>query len=980
MSKDKGKKGTLNRRDFLKALTAIGGAAVVSSGCSPEPLDKLVSYAIPPEDVIPGIPNYYSTVLPYSPVGASVVVKVREGRAIFIEGNKLDPVSNGGVSSESQASLQGLYDPDRIKQPLFKNNRGDLSPTSWGSALEIFTNRLNEKESKNRYIITDNTTGTLDKLLTNFSDKIGAKRIKFETFSFEHIAAANEFSFGKRLIPTYKIDETDYLLSFGVDFLETWLSPMEYGSRFEKMHSVKVDSKGKFVQVEPKLTLTGAKADDWVPAKPTTNLYLALGIINYIKLNRLNKKPVPNTFTNLSEFTLERTSALTGISTESIQEIAKDFASSKSSLAIAGGIASTGEDQLKTVVAVNILNLITDNLDKYDFDNHYMISNASSYSEILKFREDALSGNVGMLITYNANPVFNLSDSLEIESALDKIAYKVSFSSTLDETSELSDLILPDQHPLEQWGDYQGKKDSRYLMQPAMKALYGNLSIGDSLVSIYNNVEPKNQKIEEDSYLQYLKNSWMAIYSPSSFKSFWNQALKDGGVFNEAPAKVDFSFNTGKKLTVKVDNDLGNKLKLFITPNYRLYDGRGANKTWLQELPDLLTTTVWDSWVEVNSKLAEKLNIIEGDFVDIETDYGKVTLQAYLSKAMRPDTISISMGQGHTAYGRYAKDRGINPVDLLNGESVGDAGNLNWSSGKVSINKTGNWEKLVKVQHSYSQDNRDIAQTIALSEVVHHDDHHDDHHDEHHAERDMYREYDYFIHKWGMNIDLDKCTGCGACVTACYAENNIPVVGKEQVGNGRYMSWLTLERFQTEEDDYLDSVRVDTRIIPQLCQHCENAPCEPVCPVFATYHNPEGINVMVYSRCVGTRYCSNNCSYKVRRFNWFKYEMPEPLNMQLNPDVTVRSRGIMEKCNFCLQRITAAKDVARDEDRKLRDGEVKTACQSVCGCNAIVFGDLNEPSSKISKMVEDKRSYKLLAELNTRPSVSYLKKIEWDRT
>ncbi len=347
---------------------------------------------------------------------------------------------------------------------------------------------------------------------------------------------------------------------------------------------------------------------------------------------------------------------------------------------------------------------------------------------------------------------------------------------------------------------------------------------------------------------------------------------------------------------------------------------------------------------------------------------------------MRPDTISISMGQGHTAYGRYAKDRGINPVDLLNGESVGDAGNLNWSSGKVSINKTGNWEKLVKVQHSYSQDNRDIAQTIALSEVVHHDDHHDDHHDEHHAERDMYREYDYFIHKWGMNIDLDKCTGCGACVTACYAENNIPVVGKEQVGNGRYMSWLTLERFQTEEDDYLDSVRVDTRIIPQLCQHCENAPCEPVCPVFATYHNPEGINVMVYSRCVGTRYCSNNCSYKVRRFNWFKYEMPEPLNMQLNPDVTVRSRGIMEKCNFCLQRITAAKDVARDEDRKLRDGEVKTACQSVCGCNAIVFGDLNEPSSKISKMVEDKRSYKLLAELNTRPSVSYLKKIEWDRT
>ena len=491
MNKDKEKKGTLNRRDFLKALTAIGGAAVVSSGCSPEPLDKLVSYAIPPEDVVPGIPNYYSTVLPYSPVGASVVVKVREGRAIFISGNKLDPVSNGGVSSEAQASLQGLYDPDRIKQPLFRNNRGDLSPTSWGSALEIFSNRLNEKESKNRYVITDNTTGTLDELLTKFSDKIGAKRIKFETFSFEHITAANEISFGKRLIPTYKIDETDYLLSFGVDFLETWLSPSEYQSRFEKMHSVKDHTKGKFVQVEPKLTLTGAKADDWVPAKPRTNLFLALGIINHIKINRLNKKTVPNTFTNLSEFTLERTSNLTGISIESIEQIANDFASSKSSLAIAGGIASTGEDQLKTVVAVNILNYITDNLDKYDFDNHYMISNASNYSEILKFRKDALSGNVGLLITHNANPVYNLSNSLEFKNALEKIDYKVSFSSTLDETSELSDLILPDQHSLEQWGDYQGKKNSRYLMQPVMKPLYGNLSIGDSIVSIYNDLNRK---------------------------------------------------------------------------------------------------------------------------------------------------------------------------------------------------------------------------------------------------------------------------------------------------------------------------------------------------------------------------------------------------------------------------------------------------------------------------------------------------------
>lgn len=979
MSSKKEKTGTLNRRDFLKALTAIGGAAVVSSGCSPEPLDKLVSYAIPPENVIPGVPNYYPTALPFSPAGASVVAKVREGRVIFIEGNSEDPISKGAVSSEVQASLQGLYDPDRIKQPLFKNNRGDLAALSWTSGLEILTKKLNEKP-KNAYIITDNTTGTLDNLLNKFSNKIGAKRIKFEALSYEHIALANDISFGKKLIPTYKIDETDYLLSFGVDFLETWLSPNEYSSRFVKMHSVKNNSKGKFVQIEPKLTLTGAKADDWVPSKPSTNLYLALGLINYIKLNKLNSKPVPSVFNNLGDFTLNKTSELTGISIESIERIALEFAEAKSSLAIAGGIASSDENQLKTVLAVNILNYITDNLDKYDFENHYMISNASSYSEILKFKEDASRGNIDLLITYNANPVYSLSDSLGIKKLIQKIPYKVSFTSTLDETSELSDLILPDQHPLEQWGDYEGKSGVRYLIQPVMKALYGNLSIGDSILSIYNNIEPKDDIISSNSYLDYLKSSWSSIYSPTSFKSFWNEALKNGGIFNEKKSSTRLTFNAKEKFTIKLKNNINNSLNLYITPSYRLYDGRGANKTWLQELPDLLTTAVWDSWVEINSKLADKLNIIEGDFIDIETDYGKVTTQAYLSKAMRPDTISISLGQGHTAYGRYAKDRGVNPINLLSGEDIGDSGNLNWSSGKVSISKTGNWEKLVKVQNSYSQDNRDIAQTIALSEVIAHDDDHDDHHGGHHEARDMYREYDYFIHKWGMNIDLDKCNGCGACVTACYAENNIPVVGKEQVGNGRHMSWLTLERFQTEEDSYLDSVRVDTRVIPQLCQHCENAPCEPVCPVFATYHNPEGINVMVYSRCVGTRYCSNNCSYKVRRFNWFKYEMPEPLNMQLNPDVTVRSRGIMEKCNFCIQRITAAKDIARDEDRKLRDGEVKLACQSVCGCEAIVFGDLNEPNSKISKMTKDKRSYRLLEELNTRPSVSYLKKIEWDKS
>ena len=975
-SNSKKENGALSRRDFLKAISAIGGAAVISSGCSPEPLDKLVSYAIPPENVIPGIPNFYSTALPHSPVGASIIVKVREGRAIKVEGNPLDPVCKGSTSAETQASLQGLYDPDRIKQPLFRNDRSNLVPLTWGSGLDILTKKLNEKQ-KTIYFISDNTTGTLDKLLDAFCNKINAKRIKYETLSYEHISYGNYLSFGKRLIPTYKIEDARYLLSFGADFLETWLSPEEYTSRFTKMHSIKGKRKGKFVQVEPKLTLTGAKADEWVPSAPNTNLYLVLGLINYIKQKRLNKNPVPNTFANLSDFDLSTTSKVTGISTKSIKKIAEDFAKSKSSLAIGGSISNAGEDEYLTVLAINLLNYITNNLDKIDFDNHLSLSKASSYSEILDFVNKAKSGEVDVVLVHNANPVYSLSDSLGIAKAFEKIPYKISFNSSLDETTEICDLVLPDAHPLEQWGDYEGKKGNRYLIQPVMKPLYGNLSLGECIVSIFNNVEPMEENITSNTYLDYLKNSWKTFSDGGSFKDFWNKTLKSGGLFNEIANTSNISFNASGKYTVKVPEFNQEKLNLHITPSYRFYDGRSANKSWLQELPDLLTTAVWDSWVEINSKLAEKLKIKEGDFIDIESDFGKVTTQAYLSKAMRADTISISLGQGHKSMGRYASNRGINPTNLIDGNKIGKAGNLDWSSTKVVIAKTGEWSQFVKVQNSFSQENRDIAQTIALSKLLkdHHDDHH---HGAHHAEHDMYREYDYFVHKWGMNIDLDKCVGCGACVVACYAENNIPVVGKEQVANGRHMAWLKLERFQDEEA-HLGETRVDTRIFPQLCQHCENAPCEPVCPVFATYHNPEGINVMVYSRCVGTRYCSNNCSYKVRRFNWFKYEWPEPLNYQLNPDVTVRSKGVMEKCNLCLQRINDAKDNAKDENRKVRDGEIRPACEQACSCDAITFGDLNDPKSKLSKINKSERKYTVLSELNTRPTISYLKKIEWDK-
>ncbi len=979
--KKENNKGTLNRRDFLKALSAIGGAAVISSGCTPEPLDKLVSYAVPPDNVIPGIANYYTSVIPNSPVGTPVVVRVREGRAIKVEGNSNDPVSSGGTSAEDQATLQTLYDPDRIKQPLFRNNRQNLTAITYVAATDLLVENI-KNSSKKSYIISNNTTGTCDQLLNSFAEKTNAKRVKYEPLAYENIKYANELSYGKSQLPTYHIEKADYLLSFGADFLETWLSPIEYSKRFTEMHAFDGKTRGTFVHVDPKLTLTGSMADEWIPIAPFKNLDLILGIINYIKLNKLNVRPVPNVFANLSTYSLTQTSNLTGVSEDTIVNIAKDFCNSKSAFAIGGGYASSAQDDYKTVVAINLLNEITGNGDKIDFDNTLKLSDASKFSEMQSFIEDAKAGNVDFVLIYNSNPVYNVPSSFGFKEAFKKVKTRVSASMLNDETTELCDLVVPDLHPFEKWGDYEGKAGNKYIMQPVMKPLYDGVSIEQTLVNVLNRIETDESKKIDSDFYNYLRDQWKKLnLAGVNFEDFWNKTVKDGGIFNNNDNYRTTTFNNNLKISNQINKSNNDSLNLFITPSYRFYDGRSSNNSWLQELPDLLTTAVWDSWVEINSKLAEKLDIKEGDFVELSANNRKIVTQAYLTPAIRPDTLSISMGQGHSAMGRYAKDRGVNPVDLLS-ESVDDkSGGLDLGSAKVQLKKTGNWEKLVKVQHSFSQENRDIVQTIPMSKLLSKDDHHHDHHGGH-KEYDMYREYDYFVHKWGMTIDLDKCTGCGSCIVACYAENNIPVVGKEQVGNGRHMAWLTLERFQDEIKDESDqTIRIDTRILPQLCQHCENAPCEPVCPVFATYHNPEGINLMVYSRCVGTRYCSNNCSYKVRRFNWFTYEAPEPLNLQLNPDVTVRSKGVMEKCNFCFHKIGIAKDKAKDENRKMTDDEIATitACQSACGCGAIEFGDLNDPNSKVAKLSHDKRAYSLLGELNTRPSVKYLKKIEKDK-
>jgi len=975
----KGKKGGINRRDFLKVIGVAGGTAAVTGACSGEPVEQIIPYVIPPESYIPAIPKFYSSTCRECPAGCGIVVKNRDGRAIKIEGNPNSPINSGSTCARGQASLQGLYNPDRIRSPLKINEFDRLAPSSWETGTDELSAKINELVSQgkgNRIVYLSNSiSGTLNDLVDKWTKAIGAKHYTYESFSYDPIKEANKISFGIEEIPTYKIENANYVLSFGADFLETWLSPTQYARGFSKLKTVKNGKVGKFVQVEPRMSLTGASADDWVAIKPGTEVFLALGIANAIIKNGKAKNDANLVSDLVSTYTTEKVSQLTEVPAETINQIAKDFVKYKS-VALGGGVALSGTNATETLVAINILNYIAGNVGKtVDFSDTQLISNANNFKDILHLLDDMRKGGVDILIVQGVNPVYSLPKSLNAEEAIKKVPYIVSFSSFMDETTELSQLVLPDNHSVESWGDFQPTKSYVSIIQPAMRPVFNTQSVGDTLISLSKKVDSTKELITEDNYYDYLRSAWKNVANyvapGKKFELFWNDTLRDGGVEIDLPERTVELSSAVQSVKFAEPEFQGDGEYYFITyPSYKYYDGSGANKPWLQELPEALTTSVWDSYVDLNTETAKKLGVREGSYINIQSPQGEIKTQVFTYDGIRPDTIAVALGQGHTAYGRYAKGRGVNPLDLLPNSSDRISGGFAFLSSKVTISNAGKHSLLVRTQYTREQYERQVAQAVTLDQLNHPDDHHNEHHDK----PDFYPERVYPNHRWAMNVDLNKCTGCGTCITACYAENNIPFVGKAQVAKRRDMSWIRIERYFDKDENG----KMDTRFLPMMCQHCGNAPCEPVCPVFATYHNPEGLNGMVYNRCVGTRYCSNNCTYKVRKFNWYTYKFPEPLNWQLNPDVTVRTKGIMEKCTFCVQRIKYGEDIAKDGDGIVHDGDILTACQQACPTNAIVFGDLKDSTSQVAKLSHDKRGYKVFEVINTRPGITYLKKVKWD--
>jgi len=1016
-----------NRRDFLK-LVGIGTAGA-AAGCAQPPAEKLIPYLVGPNDVLPGVAYWYASTCRECPAGCGVTVKTREGRAIKVEGLGDHPINRGRLCARGQAGLQSLYDPDRIKSPMVKDGSG-WKPVTWDEAMQLAGARLAQAMGarKGVTLVTDHAPGSFQRLAGEWAAAMGGRHLVYETFAHESLREANGRTFGQSVVPNYDFAEAHMLVSFGADFLETWLSPVAYARGFTQMRAHR---ERRFVSVEPRLSMTGANADEWVAVKPGQEIAIALGMAHVILSENLGPALAERgrLLDAVSAWTPEAAAQRSDVSAETITRLARTFASQAPSLAIAGGIAAQSDKSVALHAAVNLLNYAAGNVGRtVRFDRTLDLSAIASFNDVQQLMSAMSAGNVDVLVVHGANPAYGVPAWAGFSDAMEKVPFKIAIASTLDETSSACDLVLPATHAIESFGDLEPARGVYSIIQPAMQQvpMFDAKPAGDALIALAAAAQQGGRL--PASWNDYVKNQWRRLHprfgAGRDFDTFWKDALQKGGVWEDVQATPVRWVSTPAFAAPELQGSGDLALVLYPTP---LYDGRGANKPWLQELPDPTTKAVWGTWAELHPETGAKLGVKNGDAVRVQTETGVVELPVFLYAGLRKDVVAVPLGQGHTAYGRYATGRGVNGTQLLGAAQDEASGAVAYLSAKAGVTKGASAMDLVVTQRERDQHDREIAQIVPLSALMasaggHGGGSHGESNGHHEVPPSQTRpgkhtvpterpegyrtpahaitafeldhkarqarqnpvdqgSYKNATHRWALAIDLDRCTGCSACIVACNAENNVPVVGPEIIKRGREMNWIRIERWEEK----LDTPKPDVRFIPMMCQHCGDAPCEIVCPVYATYHNPEGLNAQVYNRCVGTRYCSNNCPYKVRTFNWFDYAapekstfaFPEPMNWQLNPDVTVRSKGVMEKCTMCVQRILKGKGHARDENRALRDGEIDTACAQSCPSDAIVFGDLADPESRVSKIsFHDERRYWVFNELNTKPGVTYLKKID----
>ncbi len=990
----------LSRRQFLKAACLAGTSALV--GACTDTTRKLIPYVIPPEDIVPGDFTWYATTCRECPAGCGMLAKNCDSRVIKVEGNPLHPVNTGKLCARGQASVQGIYNPDRYKGPMVRGSDGKLSPISWESAEKLLSERLLALASNGRgdkvVFLTGLCTGTERDLVARWLSAVGSTRhLMYEPFAYEALRKANEAVFGADTIPAYHIEKADFLLSFSANFLETWVSNVQFARQFASFREPKGDRKNPFVHVGPRLSMTAANADQWIAVPSGGESVVALGLLrlllNEAQGSRIEAQGKSNLSSSMADgeraalkasvdpFTPDVVERAAGVKPETLQTLARMLAKAERPLILAEGLGFQDPRAYETAKAANLLiSLFPGSRQTIDFSSPSSLSDVVKAERMKTLSDEMQNGGVDLLLIDRTNPVFSLPAAWQFDKALRKVPMVVSFSSFPDETGELAQLILPADTFLECWGEYSpqsGVAAVHGLLQPVMGRIFDTRTPGDILLSIGKRIRLEAFP-EKDTY-DLLRRAWgrkaKESAATTASEGFWQESLRKGGAWPAptagAPTRIraaarDITFSR-PEASVKQSKTL----EFIVYPTIQFFDGRMANRPFLQEMPDPVTQITWAGWVEMNPETARTLNIEKGDLLSISSEHGTVKAAAFPWFGIAPDTLAMPVGHGHSAFGRYARSETTNPLHLASGR-LDPAGGLVWPVSAATLRKEGRVLPIAHQDGSPYEHGRNIVQSITLQQYQS-------------TLRgspavtlplpqgwdkriDYYPPHQHVDYRWVMVVDLDRCIGCGACTIACYAENNVGVVGRENVLKGRHMAWLHIQRY-FEQDQPL------VRFLPMLCQHCDEAPCESVCPVFGPQHNAEGINNQVYNRCIGTRFCSQNCPYKVRRFNWFTWKHDPPLEWQLNPDVTVREKGVMEKCSFCIQRINAARVQATSEDRAIRDGEFSPACVQTCPADALIFGNLLDPQSRVSKLIKQARAYQVLHELNTKPGVIYLKRI-----
>jgi molybdopterin-containing oxidoreductase family iron-sulfur binding subunit len=1004
------------RRGFLKAA-GFSFATAVLSGCQRGGVEKAIPFLTQPQDVVPGMSVFYASTCGACPAACGLLVKNRDGRPIKLEGNAESPHSRGALCAVGQASLLGLYDSHRFRGP-----QKDGKKTSWADIDREITAALDAERSRGgavRLLTGTINSPTLLAAIGRFTASFpNARHVSYDAISSSAILDAHERTHGLRVLPHYRFDAADVIVGIDADFLGTWIAPVEFTRAYSSRRRPEDHSFSYHAQFEPVMTVTGANADSRTRIEPGDAGAILTQLASLLAQQKGEAAPFP--------------APTSGPATRQVAEIAGRLREARGK-----SLVVCGAQDVDTQVLCNYVNHLLGNYGGTLDIEHPSYQRRGNDGELASLLGEIRDGKVAVLMFAGVNPVYDLPDGAELQRAISAVPVTVSFAARRDETAGAVHYNCPDHHFLESWADAEPVAGTLSLTQPVIAPIFDTRAMIESLATwmkepksaydslkahwetaVYPRAVPATPApavvpvsvaatageapAEATAHPVATAPAETAAATPapapatpapasaSTFQRFWDRAVQDGVVKVSTPSLVAKSFdNSVVKAVDGTEKPTANALALVLYPTVGMRDGSHAYNAWLQELPDPVTKATWDNYVSLSPPTAAKLGLAEGDVVRVAAEGGDgpaIELPVLLQPGQHESVAAVALGYGAEASKRFGE---VGPKWLDAGPTLGDNGMvgknaapfielrgnaLRYSGRHVTLTPTGRRRALAVTQmhhtlhapqnlQRFEAGPRPIIEEMSVSQARAHNAHQ-------HAEHPELWPPDHANAgpRWGLAIDLNTCTGCSACVIACQVENNVPVVGRDEVLRQREMHWIRIDRYYSGAGD-----DVDVAFQPMMCQQCEVAGCETVCPVLATVHSEDGLNQQVYNRCVGTRYCANNCAYKVRRFNWFDYPHEDRFqNLVLNPDVTVRSRGVMEKCSFCVQRIQAARIAAKAKGEPIADGAIQTACQQSCPANAIVFGDLADPNSAVSKLGGGPRGYKVLEELNVGPSVTYL--------